>query len=268
MCTAWDALVLNDYEAVMPLPWRKKWGIKYVHPPAFTQQLGIIGNEVTNETYLKVLQLVGSKYSFGEYMFNFLNSQIGLPKANYVLDLNRSYSSIHQNYKNVLIKNLKRAKNHQLYYQPFKNYHEVITSYQLQYGNRISHVSTSDYRNLAIVFKELEKRNQLILRRVQNENEETLAFAACPKDDKRIYFLLSVTKKNGKIKQANHFLLDQLIKEFAGRQLLLDFEGSDIPGIAHFYRNYGAEEQPYNFFRWNHLPWPICLLKGKSLDIK
>jgi hypothetical protein len=264
MCSDWDALVLNDYEAVMPLPWRKKWGIKYVYPPAFTQQLGIIGNGVTNESYLEVLQRIQSKFSFGEYMFNFRNSQIGIPKANYILNLNRPYTSIHQNYKNVLIKNLKRSKNLQLYYQPFNNYHEIITSYQLQYGNRISHVSASDYRNLAIVFKELEKRNQLILRGVQDENKQTLAFAACPKDDKRIYLLLSVTKKNGKYKQANHFLLDQLIKEFTGSQLLLDFEGSDLPGIAHFYRNYGAEEQPYFFYRWNHLPWPINVLKGKS----
>jgi hypothetical protein len=34
MAVNWDALVLNDYEAVMPLPWKKKWGIYYLaHPP-------------------------------------------------------------------------------------------------------------------------------------------------------------------------------------------------------------------------------------------
>ena len=26
VCTNWDALVINNYELVMPLPWRKKWG--------------------------------------------------------------------------------------------------------------------------------------------------------------------------------------------------------------------------------------------------
>ena len=29
VCKNWDALILNDYEAVMPLPWNKKWGVKY-----------------------------------------------------------------------------------------------------------------------------------------------------------------------------------------------------------------------------------------------
>ena len=40
----WDALVLNDYEAVMPLPWRQKYFIKYIYPPAWTQQLGVFSN--------------------------------------------------------------------------------------------------------------------------------------------------------------------------------------------------------------------------------
>jgi hypothetical protein len=26
----WDVLVLNDYEALMPLPWRQKYFIKYI----------------------------------------------------------------------------------------------------------------------------------------------------------------------------------------------------------------------------------------------
>jgi hypothetical protein len=37
----WDALVWGDYEFVMPLPVRKKWGIQYVYQPLFCQQLGI-----------------------------------------------------------------------------------------------------------------------------------------------------------------------------------------------------------------------------------
>ena len=46
MCK-WDALVVGDYEALMPLPNRKKWKINYLYQPAFTQQLGIIGNVET-----------------------------------------------------------------------------------------------------------------------------------------------------------------------------------------------------------------------------
>ena len=32
----WDALVLDDYAAVMPLTWRRKYGTRYLYQPAFT----------------------------------------------------------------------------------------------------------------------------------------------------------------------------------------------------------------------------------------
>ena len=37
----WDALILGDYEAVMPLTWRRKYGIRYLYQPPYTQQTGI-----------------------------------------------------------------------------------------------------------------------------------------------------------------------------------------------------------------------------------
>ncbi|MDP4600608.1 MAG: hypothetical protein NWS84_05650, partial [Polaribacter sp.] len=45
----WDVLVLNDYEAVMPLPWKKKFGLKYITQPYFCQQLGIFSKEEISE---------------------------------------------------------------------------------------------------------------------------------------------------------------------------------------------------------------------------
>ena len=39
----WNGLVLNDYETIMPLPWKKKAGIRYCYTPPFIQQLGITG---------------------------------------------------------------------------------------------------------------------------------------------------------------------------------------------------------------------------------
>ena len=35
----WDVLVLNDYEAVMPVPFRRKFGVNYVYPPFWLLEL-------------------------------------------------------------------------------------------------------------------------------------------------------------------------------------------------------------------------------------
>ena len=37
----WSGLVLNDYEQVMPVGWRKKFSVRYSYQIPFIQQLGI-----------------------------------------------------------------------------------------------------------------------------------------------------------------------------------------------------------------------------------
>src|SRR6478609_8282347 len=44
MAYQWDGLVLNDYEAIMPLTWNKKYGICYLYQPFFTASLGVFGS--------------------------------------------------------------------------------------------------------------------------------------------------------------------------------------------------------------------------------
>ena len=74
-----------------------------------------------------------------------------------------------------------------------------------------------------------------------------------------IPWLLSVWE--GRQKAAGHFLLDNLFREWAGHPLLLDFEGSELPGVSFFYSNFGGHDQPYYFYRYNDLPWPLRLFK-------
>jgi hypothetical protein len=62
---------------------------------------------------------------------------------------------------------------------------------------------------------------------------------------------------------ANHFLLDRMIKEFSGQQLVLDFEGSQIAGIAEFYRQFGSTPEPYPFLRFSQLPVPFRYFKKR-----
>jgi len=40
----WDVLVLNNYEAVMPVPWKQKYFIKYVTQPFFLSAIRCVCN--------------------------------------------------------------------------------------------------------------------------------------------------------------------------------------------------------------------------------
>jgi len=72
---------------------------------------------------------------------------------------------------------------------------------------------------------------------------------------------MNSTTAAGRKTEANHFLFDNIFKEFAGSQLIFDFEGSDIAGVKSFYEKFGVINQLYYKLHFNHLPFPLNKLK-------
>ena len=101
----------------------------------------------------------------------------------------------------------------------------------------------------------------LLIRKVDLPGSGLLAIILLLKDSGRLYNIMSTTFPEGRRMEANHFLFEQLIREFANNRLILDFEGSDIEGIARFYQKFGAVNEPYFYLRYNNLAWPIKYLK-------
>src|SRR4029077_14289393 len=64
MAQQWDALVLNDYEAVMPLTWNKKYGISYLYQPFLTAQLGLFGKTISKGLLETFLNNIPSKFRY------------------------------------------------------------------------------------------------------------------------------------------------------------------------------------------------------------
>lgn len=255
MAKHWDALVWGDYEAVMPLPWNQKWGIKYLYQPAFTQQLGIFGNiPVTNALEASFLSEVQQHFRFAEIFLNYAHPAT-IQRSNFVLPLHRSYERLRMQYKRVLLKNLVRAKRYNLLYSNEIDYKVVMEGHKELYGHRTPHVTRDDYDRFEKLCLSVDK-NELVVRAVR-ENDKLLAAALLLHKKNRLYLLQSVTWPEGRIKEANRFLIDRLISEFSASDNVLDFEGSDLPGVAEFYKNFGAKDEPYYFYRYNHLPWLI-----------
>jgi hypothetical protein len=255
--SGWKALIQGDYEAVMPLTWRKKFGISYLFQPAFLQQLGVFGDTSRVHDFLESAR---SLFRFGEINLNFSNLDGACKaKSNYTLAMSEPYDPISSGYTALHKKNLKRAFNAGLNYKNTSEIAKNVTlSYRL-YGNRITGVGSADYEKIAGYAAKYS--DSVIAREVWSE-DELQASCVCLKDHRRIYFVISSVTDKGRKNQANHFLVDNLVREYSGSGLTLDFEGSDLPGVAAFYQGFGAVDQPYCFHRWNSLPLLIKWLKG------
>lgn len=74
MSPDWDALIMGDYEIVMPLTWNRKFGITYLRQPAFTQQLGIFASLFIKDDLTKAfLKKALEEFSFAEINLNYGN---------------------------------------------------------------------------------------------------------------------------------------------------------------------------------------------------
>jgi len=264
----WSALTGANYEWVLPLTCRKKFGIAYLYQPPFTQQLGVFAKPGVEVPYTTIINYLQQHYRFIECNWNYTSPLPAIATAfeikmatNFVLDLSRPYQNIAANYKQDLVRNLKRSKRFDVVYKQTNDYKKCISLYHEYYSDRMPHVKQSDYESFYNICAYAEKHTMVICREVTNTKNELLATALLLHDGNRLYNLINVTTTEGRKAEANHFLLDAVIKEFSGKDLLLDFEGSDLQGVKTFYQNFGGENQPYYMLKYNRLPWPLRLFK-------
>src|SRR5689334_14051783 len=72
VCESWDAVIEDDYSAVLPLPRRKKYGIEYIFQPFYTNQFGVIAREnVSAEKVNSFLQSIPKRFRYVDVMLNF-----------------------------------------------------------------------------------------------------------------------------------------------------------------------------------------------------
>jgi hypothetical protein len=262
MTSDWDALVLNDYEVVMPLPWRRKWGISYLYQPFLTAQLGVFGNNLSSEIVAAFLRAVPKKFRYWDFSLNHQNL-FGIndfplyQRINYVLPLHQPYEVLYKGYRENIRRNIKKSLTY-----------GCQTAKDIDVGE-IAHLAASqdsqikqhDLDSFATLFDLLEQKGKAETYGIVSKEGSLLASAAFLFSHHRAYYILVGNHPNGRTLGASHALIDAFIQEHAGQDLLLDFEGSDIRNLAFFYSSFGAREERYAAIKLNRLPWWAKWLK-------
>jgi hypothetical protein len=260
MATQWSGLVWNDYEAVMPLPWRQKWGVFYLYQPFLTAQLGVFGNKLSKELFINFLSAIPGKFRYWDISLNHHNhfDAPGFPvfdRSNYILDLNRPYADIFNGYRQNIKRNIKKATNYGCSVEKDLPVIDIINLAGIN-----SNHERSDFEKFERLFNFLKSKNQTTTYGVFSL-KELIASSVLFFSHKRIYYILVGNHPNGRTLGASHLLVDAFIRDYAGKELILDFEGSDIPNLAFFYSGFGAVEEKYAALRLNRLPWYAKWLK-------
>ena len=264
----WDALVLNDYEAVFPLPKKVKFTIIYSSTPFWVQQLGLFSKTITGLNRLNdFVNAIPKEYKFIELNMNF-NSVLDdfegstlRSNTNFVLNLDKTYEEQYKLYSKNLKRNLKKANSSTL--QLFKNDSPtaLIKLFRDDKGKTISHFSESDYQNLETLMHVSIHKNCGQVWMAYNEGNRAVAGLFLLFSPSRVILLFTGNSIEGKQKSAMPFLIDTFIQEAANSGLIFDFEGSNDFNLARFYKSFGAVNNPYQNLKINRLPLFLSLFK-------
>lgn len=244
----WDGVVIDDYRVVMPLPRGKFFGrYTQVQRPPFTQQCGPYGQLQPGDVKQLLTQLPGKYLSFklpltdrataGEVPAAFSSRK----RTNYVLDLSPDFEAIHQDFHKVLRRKLRR--NGPATLSPAEP--ETIINLYRQSAGRKAGLKPKHYRKIAAIIAAAQLNDAAICCRLDDDENGFLAAGFFPFYRGRLINTFAASTSVGYAKEGMARMIVELIKTHRGPGRLLDFEGSDIPGVAEFFRSFGPVEQNY-----------------------
>lgn len=267
MATNWSAMVLNDYEYVMPLPWRKKYFTRYVYPPAFIQQLGIFSPVKINEKIMELfISNIPASYKYCALNFNYANP---VPQGykvkqckNYLLNLSQPYSILHGAYSRSAIRNIRKASETGITVKQSIKPEDIIALHRKRFNDAIGS-SAEDYEHFTQLCNTLIAGRQCFTAGAYNGNNSLVAGSIYFIYKNRLTFILNGNTPESLTCGATHLLKDYAIQQFAGQDIMLDFEGSDFESFARFYQQFGAKDiEYYSSLIINRLPPVLRALKG------
>lgn len=237
----WEALVSENYEFIMPLPIKRKYSLPYLVQPVLTQQLGIFSKQVVDENTVQLFinELPSFSYELNLNEQNFLS--IGITWPNYILNLDSQYPEINNKYSKNTKRNIDKAIKMNLKVQ----YNLSVDNFITFYYSVNTKYKTAEQSFVKALIETGISKERMSLFGVVSSNNELIAALCLLHSNKRITYLLPISNEEGKNSSAMFLLIDNLIQKNAERDLIFDFEGSRIEGIARFYKGFGAINQPY-----------------------
>lgn len=239
----WKIVIDTASQNMMPIPFFKKLSIfDTISRPVICQQLGPLFPEKNSDHWIDYLI---KNYRFRNYPLH-ENSQLNHPwhrnRTNLTLDLNKT--DLIKHFHKSLRKRLRKCEKTLSTSSPIST-NQVLNDFIINMADVIT-VKPADKLIIKTLLKELDRRNLLLLKSITLEGT-TLASGVFIKTDRRIINILGSSTEIGKEKDAMHYLLYHVMDQFAGQDLIFDFEGSDIKGVKDFFMQFNPQVRNYPY---------------------
>lgn len=244
----WELLVYGDYEAVMPVPYVFKSGIKIVHNPMLCQQLGVFSKEDNVEINEQFLGFLEKNYLIRIYSFNEFNHfKTSLKSKKNYLILPNDYETVYSKYspkrKRKLRLDEEIVKNSEIKNISFSQAESFIKE------NFLGADKEEDVEFFMNIFKNMYEANCLSFSAFYL-NQKILNIIVMYVDDFNAALLGTFNDKESVKVSGASVLIDNYIKENIQTKIF-DFEGSELPNVEEFFRGFRPELRPYHLIEYS-----------------
>jgi hypothetical protein len=261
----WEALVADDYKAVMPLPVFKKYGISYVATPIFLQQLGVFSPDGSMRSDIDIfLKAIPDHYRLIDLCTAQTTGLAGFKSSlryDFELDLREAYDALWFSYSTDCRRNINISHRYQQDITEEIKPKEIIALFKNSVGRKGGLIRD-------VSFKRLENLMEICV----NEGYGKILGVRSPKGKllwsifvidacNRITLLVTAGSRKSREMKTGYHVIDHIIRQNAGSVKTLDFAGSSVPSIAVFMKSFGSIRKTYYRLYSNRLPWPVRYLK-------
>lgn len=241
-----EILIYKDYEAVMPVPLVRKFGINFVLNPKLCQQLGVfskVDDAEINELFLNYLK---QNYPVRYYPFNDQNQFItNLPTRKNFIMISEDYDVVSKRYSPKRKRKIRQ--------EPEIKKKSEIKEKISPYDTREFILSTM--RGADDNPKDSEDFLQLLNSFYESSCLDLYGYYYCGKlinmiavyTDSRILALLGTFNAHEYVKISGASVLIDYILEKTINKFDFDFEGGEISNVEEFFRGFRPQLMPYPY---------------------
>lgn len=264
----WNALVMDDYDFVMPLPERSKFGVHYLYSPFFVSQMGIFSAKpVTAQVMSDFFNALPSADKQVDLLLNRSNAadfidSYTIDLVTYLLDLAPAYPDIAAGYSQNTRRNVKAARKFDLVLQSdVVEVEQIVRLFQENRGQQKEvRFKPRDYEILTQTAALLRQQGLLEVLSVHTREGRFIAGALMVRDFQRYRFWFSGRDAQFAEQKAMFFLLDEFVVRHAGTPFLLDFNGSMNENVARLYKGFGGRPESIKMISYSRqLYWNLLL---------
>jgi lipid II:glycine glycyltransferase (peptidoglycan interpeptide bridge formation enzyme) len=252
---------------VMPLVNNSKYGISYIYQPFFTQQLGVFSNlSIESAIVGQFLNAIPKHFRLTDMNLNLGNAILSehfstRPNTTYHLSLQSEISEIQAAYNSNTRRNIQKATQNKVTISQISDVPLFLKFTSENLKEKSQEIKSRHYLALqeAINYALKNKLGEIYV--ACNSKNKMLASVFFVRSNQTSIYLAASSNQEGIEKSAMFLLIDTFIQNHAKNNLTLDFEGSNISGIARFYAGFGGLPKTYFSVHQNRLPKLLRIFK-------